>query len=113
MILVYSTRQEAKLNITNLVRTQTDETIVVTPNQEDISELIKTHRPKTVFLFMPQKTGAAMGIQTYIRATLPHCRVRILPVAGPTDLLHPIWRELVERSLSLRGKRHKTPKKNP
>ena len=113
MILIYSTRLAAKLRITNLVRTQTDDTVVIAQTQQDIAELIKTHRPKRVFLFMPGRVGTAVEIQTYIRAVLPHARVRILPSVNSTDELHPAWREIVLKALKPRGKRHKTPKKNP
>ena len=113
MILIYSTRLAAKHRITNLVRTQTAEIIVIAQTEEDIGEIIKFHRPKTVFLFMPARVGTAIEIQTYVRAVLPHSRVRILPSVGSTDQLHAAWREIVLKALKPRGKRHKPSKKNP
>ena len=112
MIAIYTTQQQAKLHITNLVRAQTDETIVVAQNQEEIPELIKSHRPKTVLLFMPQQTSVAIEIKTYIGAVLPHCRIRILPFVASTDQLHPTWSDVVVRALTPRNKRIKIPKKD-
>jgi hypothetical protein len=111
MIAIFTTRQEAKIHITNLVRAQTDETIVVAQNQEDIPDLIESHNPQTVLLFMPNKTSVAIEIKTYIGAVLPHCRIRILPFVASTDQLHPTWSEVVLRALTPRKKRTKIPKK--
>jgi len=102
MILIHSTSRKAKLRLVAFVRTQTDEAIVIAPTPKEIVPLARKHRPRQIFIYLPDRILMALTVHAFMRVRYPRLPVCLLPAVPGTKQLGDDWQSVVAKTLRCR-----------